>query len=210
MDSNTAFIISQVLVVIGYVFNCLSFYTKSRGRLIFIGSTMNVFIGLSLVFLNAWAGVVCQIIAIVRNIVFYFTQKQGTGKYKVLDYIWLVVFSAALIAGGLLTYDQWYSTMPIISGLFYTYGVWQKQPLYFKYYVFFSSVTMIIYYVFIWSPFAVVLESVAFVAIVVSIIKQLYEMNKNKKERTTEVTQKDFLEKDVQNEANKQNGTQQN
>lgn len=204
MDNNTAFILSQVLVVIGYVFNCLSFYTKSKGKLLFIGSTMNVFLAFSLVLLNAWAGVVCQAVAVVRNVVFYFTQKENSNKYSVMDYVWLVIFSVALIAGGLLTYDQWFSVLPIISGLFYTYGVWQKQPLNFKYYVFFSSVTMIVYYVFIWSPFAVVLECVAFIAIVVSIVKQLCGFRKSKAEnigqnltlKTAETESEDDAKKD--------------
>lgn len=202
MDSYAAFIISQILVVIGYGFNCLSFYTKSRGKLLFISSGMSVFIGLSLVCLNAWSGVVCQALAIVRNVVFYFTQKNDSATYKAMDFVWLAVFILAAIGGGILTYNQWFSVLPIISASIYTFAIWQKHAHHFKYYVFYSSVTMIIYYVFIWSPVAVVLECIAFVAIVISIIKQLCEIRKTKTEAVATTTKNDIVKNEEQDDKN--------
>ena len=178
------YFLSQVFVVLCYVFLGATYVTKNRNWILYFSITAIVFNGLSYTLLEAWAGLAVTIVALIRNIVFLIQEKfEGDKDYTVADWIVLGVLMLISIVFAYFTYDGWLSLFTTLASVIYTVSVWQHNITIYKVLGVVSSACSIIYFVFIWSIFGFVLESVLFVFTTASMVKHFISQHKKAKEK---------------------------
>ena len=153
------YIISQVLVVLAYMFLALTYFLKNRKTILFVSLVALICNGLSYTFLNAWAGLAVIFVALCRNVIFLLQNKyRKTSKITILDYIVLFFIVMLSIFLAVVTYNGFLSLFALFASIAYTVSVWQRNNEVYKLLGILSSVLSIVYYVYIFSIFAVISE----------------------------------------------------
>ncbi len=201
--TTTLYIVSQVFVVISYLLVAITYLVKNR-KLILIYCFASVLANaVAYFFLSAWSGLAMCGVAILRNIIFLLQNKYyKSEKINWLD--WLILAALVVISAvfAWITYQGPLSLLSVFATLTYTVSVWQKNHKVYRAMGVAVSVLWIVYFIFIWSIFSIILESVL---LVVEIISTIRAFGKPKSE-TTIKTQQSSDEKDIKPE-NDQNET---
>ena len=116
--------IIQVIGFIGMGFLVLSFQQNNRNKiLIFILIGQLIFL-VHFIMLGAWTAVAMNSVGAVRTLIFqYKEQKQWAAKSY-----WPILFIAGFIGFGTLSWQGWYSILPITAMSIETVGLWMKNP----------------------------------------------------------------------------------
>ena len=181
MELTLPYILSQVFIIINYLFLAISYYSKNRKTVLCLGFISLVSNALSYVFLNAYSGLAMCILALVRNIIFLLDEKKN-GKSDVItkkDVIILIILYAFAIASAFLTYEGFLSLLSIFATMLYTFSVWQKKTIIYKLMGIPVGILWIFYNIYIMSIFGIILESVLLIC---SISGFVIEFKKNKNE----------------------------
>ena len=172
------YILSQIFVCISYLFLGLSYFTKKRNIILCLSLVAIIANGISYFLLGAWAGVGVICVALIRNVLFLLQSKiKALDKYKIDDWIILILLLIIFGIVAVLTFDTIFSLFTIASSVLYTISVWQKNIMTYKILGIISSLCSLLYFIFIKSIFGFVLEFVMFIVAFSSII--LYVKQKN-------------------------------
>ena len=167
-------IMAQILGVLSLVLMFFSYQKKSKRDFLYLQIFMNVFFGLQYLVLNAFSALASNIVSIIKSTIFYKFEKQN----KDIHIGFLIVFEMVIISLGILTYNGWYSIIPICIAALYTYGTWQKK-LSNTYKIGIVAATFWIYYNFVVGAYASVIGSV--IELIASIIGVIRLKNGKKK-----------------------------
>lgn len=181
MELTLSYILSQIFIIINYLFLAISYYSKNRKTVLCLGFISLIANGLSYVFLNAYSGLAMCILALVRNIIFLLDEKKN-GKSDVItkkDVIILIILYAFAIGSAFLTYEGFLSLLSIFATMLYTFSVWQKKTIIYKLMGIPVGILWIFYNIYIMSIFGIILESVLLIC---SISGFIIEFKKNKNE----------------------------
>lgn len=174
----TTYILSQIAVVLAYVFLALTYTTKKRKSVLFYNFAHLIFGSISFLLLSAFMGLVMNFVAMVRNIIFLVQDKDKNSKYTYVDFIVLFSLIAIAIIFCFISYNGFLSLFSPLSTLLYTFAIWQRNIQTYKILGFFVSVFYLIYNISIGSLFGAICEGLLLIWIVVENI--LY-FTKNKK-----------------------------
>lgn len=180
MELTVTYIISQVCVVITYLFLALSYYAKSRKVVLLLSFLSLIANGVTYVLLNAYSGFAMCILAFVRNIIFMIDEKKNGQREKIHrnDIIILILLYIASILSAIFTFDGWLSLLSVIATMLYTYSVWQKKTKVYKFLGMPIGVLWILYNLYVKSVLGVILEAVLLVC---STTGYILEVKKDKK-----------------------------
>lgn len=180
MELTVTYIISQVCVVITYLFLALSYYAKSRKVVLLLSFLSLIANGVTYVLLNAYSGFAMCILAFVRNIIFMIDEKKNGQREKINrnDIIILILLYIASILSAIFTFDGWLSLLSVIATMLYTYSVWQKKTKVYKFLGMPIGVLWILYNLYVKSVLGVILEAVLLVC---STTGYILEVKKDKK-----------------------------
>lgn len=168
----TQYIISQVFAVAYYILILLTFYVKSRKKILILNLSALFMEAVSFFLLSAWVGLAMMGVALLRNIIFLIqNRKDSSEKIKVVDILILAVLLGVSITSTVLTYEGFLSLFAFFATMTYTVAVWQKNINVYKILGVVSSIFWIIYNIFIFSLFGIIMEVILFIAEVVSVIK---------------------------------------
>ena len=180
MELTISYILSQIFIIINYVFLALSYYAKNRKAVLIINFISLIANILSFVFLNAYSGIAMCLLALVRNIIFLFDEKKN-GKSDIItkkDIIILIVLYIIAGISAVFTYEGFFSLLSVFATMLYTYSVWQKKTIIYKLMGIPVGILWILYNIYIMSIFGIILESVLLIC---SISGYIIELKKNKK-----------------------------
>lgn len=182
MELTVTYIISQVCVVITYLFLALSYYAKSRKVVLILSFLSLIANGATYILLNAYSGFAMCVLAFVRNIVFMIDEKKNGQRDKINrnDIIFLILLYIASIISAIFTFDGFLSLLSIIATMLYTYSVWQKKTKVYKLLGMPIGVLWILYNLYVKSVLGVILESVLLIC---STTGYILEVRKNRKEK---------------------------
>lgn len=108
----------------GMLFLVASFQQNNRNRiLILILTGQLIFIG-HFILLGAWTAVAVNSVGAVRSLVFRFREERKWAASAA----WPWIFVAAFILFGGLSWQAWYSLLPVAAMSVETVGLWQKNP----------------------------------------------------------------------------------
>ena len=115
--SNITYILSQIFIIIGYIFLALSYQIKDRKNILIFNFVTLIAMGLSYVFLSAYSGLAMIFVQLIRNIIFLVDEKKNgkSEKHTKKDYIILAVLFIISIVFGVLTYDGTLSMLPVVA-----------------------------------------------------------------------------------------------
>ena len=88
----------------------------------------NALYGIQYVLLNAWAGVVCSSIGILRSIVYYYYERKNKKKPVFV----LLILLGFLIGFDILFYQDWFSLLPLVGTIAFTWTLWLSDTKYFR------------------------------------------------------------------------------
>lgn len=105
----------QILGFIGIAFNIIAVQFNSHGKIMLFKTIGEFMFILHYVFLNAWSGVVMDIIGVSRNIIFTLNVKKGKS-----NKFWIIFFATITIVLGLFTIVISWNSM--IKGAIWLFG----------------------------------------------------------------------------------------
>lgn len=156
------YIISQVFVIITYIFLGITYYAKDRNKILIFNFLSLITNGIAYIFLGAWTGIAMIIVAIIRNIVFIVDEKKNGKSEKIYkkDIVILFILYFISIAFAIFTYDGFLSLLSVFATMLYTLSVWQKRTKIYKLLGIPIEILWISYNIYIMSIFGIVLESI--------------------------------------------------
>ena len=173
--------LSQLFVCVSYLFLGLCYFTKRRKLILYLSLIAIIANGCSYMLLKAWTGVGVIAIALLRNGLFLLQSKiKVLDKYKIDDWIILIILLIVYGAIGVYTYDTIFSLFTIASSILYTVSIWQRNVTVYKVLGLISSACSLVYFAFIKSIFGLILEAVMFIVAIIAIALYVKEKKKNK------------------------------
>lgn len=172
MEISLAYILSQIFIIIMYVFLALTYYSKDRKTVLILNFVSLIANALSYVFLNAYTGLAMCIVALIRNIIFLVDEKKN-GKSEEIgkkDIIILIVLYVISIVSAIFTYEGFLSLLSVFATMIYTYSVWQKKTKIYKFLGIPVGVLWILYNIYIFSIFGIILESILLICSITGFI----------------------------------------
>lgn len=182
MELTLSYVLSQIFIIINYVLLGLSYYCKNRKTVLTISFMAVIANGLSYVFLNAYSGLAMCILALIRNIIFLIDEKKNGKSDKITkkDIIILIILYTIAIISAIFTYEGVLSLLSVVGTMLYTYSVWQKKTIVYKFMGIPVGISWIIYNIYIMSIFGIILETVLLFC---SISGYILELRKSKAEQ---------------------------
>lgn len=181
MELTLPYILSQVFIIINYALLAISYYCKDRKTVLVISFMAVIANGLSYVFLNAYSGLAMCILALIRNIIFLIDEKKNGKSDKIYkkDIIILVILYTIAIISAIFTYEGVLSLLSVVGTMLYTYSVWQKKTIIYKFMGIPVGISWIIYNIYIMSIFGIILESILLVSSTIGYILEVKEKRKS-------------------------------
>lgn len=185
MSFSFAYILSQILTVVEYGLLGLSYLAKSR-KLVVILDIASMATGIVVyLLLGADLGLAMSVVILLAN--FYYlwdeSSKRSTslksagtpsqelgGKYKIRDYVVLVVVLGAIAVLSFLTYDGPASLLSVAATALYEVSIWQKSTKVYKFLGIPVAFCWMTYNGFVQSIFGVICELVMFITSIVGYI----------------------------------------
>ena len=115
-------IAAQIVGLAGIVCSLLSFQQKERKHVMLFQMTSSALFCIQLFMVGAITGGCVDSISFVRTAVFSQNDKKWASSP-----IWLGVFIVAMIATGILTWQDGWSILPIIGSILSTIALWMKK-----------------------------------------------------------------------------------
>lgn len=177
MELSLEYILSQVFIVISYLFLVLTYQSKSRKNILIYSFVSLIANAISYVFLQAYTGLAMCFVAFFRNIIFMVDEKRNgkSDKIKKKDILILIVLYAISIISTVFTYDGFLSLLSVLATMLYTYSVWQKKTSVYKILGLPIGILWIAYNIYIMSIFGIILETI----LTISAIYGYYREKKN-------------------------------
>ena len=160
-----SYIISQIFVIIQYLFFVLTYHTKTKKQILIFNTIACASSALSFMFLSAYSGCVMSLLAVLRNYLFYMQDEK-----KDINNLIIVLVILAFLS--IITYDGILSLMPSIGTLLYTISVWQSNRKVYRMFGIPIEISWLIYHIYVLSIFGIILETILFIAVVIGIIKE--------------------------------------
>jgi len=126
--TSPSFIISQLLVVAGYVLVAGTYFAKKRENVLFLMLGANSLFTLAFVFLSAWAGMGMTLFAIARDLTNFashrFNKKEET---SLIDFMTISIFAGVIIVVASITVNSFLAILAPVATLLFTISIWQKN-----------------------------------------------------------------------------------
>ena len=126
MQTTGIYVLSQVLVIINYVLLIISYQLKNRKTILIVNFVSTISISIAYLLLSAYTGFAMAIVSIIRNIIFLANNKKRK-KITKKDVNILLSLCAISVLFTIFTYDGFFSLMPLVATILYTYSIWQKD-----------------------------------------------------------------------------------
>lgn len=115
--------LAQILGLTALIFMCLSYQKNNKKEFLSVQIIANIFYGLQYLLLSAFSALAMNIVSIARTSVFYNYEKSN----KKITLPILAIFEVLIIILGFITFESYYSIIPIFIACIYAYGTWQKN-----------------------------------------------------------------------------------
>lgn len=175
---NSIYILSQLFVIISYILLALTYLKNKRNEVLIISTCSLIASEISYFLLSAYTGVAMVAIAIIRNIVFYFDNKSD--KISKKDILILIILYIITFISAIYTYDGIMSLFSVLETVLYTFSIWQKNTNIYKYIGIPTSISCIIYHIYIKSIFGIILETIVLISEVIGIVIYNIKLQKSK------------------------------
>ena len=152
----------QILGFVYAIFLILSSFGKTTKQILFLQTISFLFKTLHYYLLGGISGFLTSLISMIRNIIFY---KIKTNK------LWTIFFIIIYIIIGIITLKSFYTLLPVLATITYTLIINYNNPKYLRYGMFITSLTWLIYNIYIISYSGIIIQIIMLISNVIAIIK---------------------------------------
>ncbi len=153
---------AQFLGLIYALFLLLSLFGKNTKQILFMQTISFLFKTIHYYLLGGLSGFVTSFISMIRNLIFYRIKE---------NYIISICFIFVYILIGIITFNTFFSLLPVIATIVYTIIINYNNPKYLRYGMFLTSITWLIYNIYINSYSGIFIQIVMIITNIVAIIK---------------------------------------
>lgn len=185
MEWSLTYILSQFFTIIMYLLLAWTYFLKNRKTILIVNFVAVIANALEYLFISAWSGFAMCVFALLRNVCFILDEKRDSKNKnsKRKDIITLICFYIILAFFAILTYDGFLSLLSVFGTSLYTYSVWQKKTLVYKFCGIPVGIMWLLYNIYVMSIFGIVLEGALLIASVSGYILELKKNNKSKAQK---------------------------
>lgn len=152
----------QILGFIYALFLILSNFGKNTKQILFLQTISFFFKTLHYYLLGGISGFLTSLISMIRNIIFYKIKESK---------IWVVFFIIIYIIIGIITLKSIYTLLPVFATIIYTLIINYNNPKYLRYGIFITSLTWLIYNIYIISYSGIIIQIIMLISNIIAIIK---------------------------------------
>ena len=171
LELTPKYLLSQFLVLIVYFLMSLTFFMKSRKKILWLNTSANLIFPFGLYLLGGNSGMWAILISNVRNIYSLVLVYQGKDKKTTKrDYFVLLLIVIALIVSAVLTYNgNIFSLFLTFATILFTYTIFQTNIAIYRWLNIVVSLLRLIYHIFVFSIVGIVFEIGLLIATVVGV-----------------------------------------
>lgn len=135
---NILFIIAQVIGVVSFVLNILTFSKDTTNKVLLFNGLGNFLGVVQYLLLGAYTGALCCTIAVIRNIIFSRFKKDIPIIYLIIYIVLVLVLNVPLV-------HHVVDIIPIFNITIFAVALWTKNILYIKYVGIFTCIDGVMY-----------------------------------------------------------------
>jgi len=163
------FWLAQIIAVLICIVSSVSYLSKRKDTYLAEQFLVNVLYCLQYIILGAISGAISNAVSLVKYIVFYFNAKRDRKNSK-----WQVVFFCLIsVILGCFALNEWYSIIPIITSVIFTFAIWQDNPIVLRVIVIICNILWIIFNIVVGAYVSAVYSAVELIFAFVTMIKLL-------------------------------------
>ena len=181
MDWTLTYMISQILIIVVYIFLCLTYFFKDRKKILFFNIIAHFIQIISFLLLNGLTGAAMNVVYIARDSVLALDEKNMKESNKITkrDVVILLVFIVMIIVLTIFTYNGFSSLLSVVATTISTFAIWQKNTKIYKILGIPVSIAWLGYYISLKSIFAIILESILLISTIIGYNMELIKSKKN-------------------------------
>ncbi len=169
------YIIGQAIGIIAIIVGIVTYQIKSRRGIMIANIATTVCFALHYMMIGAYVGMALNIVATVRNIVFY-----NSDMSKKKSMLYTVIFSVIVCVTGIFTWEAWYSALQIVSSVIRNYILSLSKPNSIRKGIMIVLPMTLIYNICVLSLGGIISDSCSLVSTGISLYR--YREKKNKKQ----------------------------
>ncbi len=167
-------------MLVNAVFYALSFFAKSKVVLLLLQIVSNIFFGLQYLVLKAYTGAIVIAVDTVRILAFFFVEKfKNTNLTRTVVGLFFII---ACIISAALTWDRWFSILPLLATTLAIVSLMTNNLLLIKIFGLISCPFQMIYMIFIKSYFNLIVEIFIIIMETIAVTIDIVKMKKQKRQ----------------------------
>ena len=179
MEITIKYIISQIFTVMGYTLVTSTYHIKKRKTVLVLNLLSKFAFAIAYVLLGAWSALAMIGAALIRNTIFMINENEKRNKINKIDILVLVIVYAISIISAFFTYEGFFSLLPVISTLIYTYAIFQKNVKTYKLLGIPTELCCEVYNFYIKSISAIFLELIPLTSSIIGYINEVKKEKQN-------------------------------
>ena len=165
------YILSQVFMIIMFICLGISYYSQNRKKVLGLNIFAQIFQGLSTLLLKGLTGTVMSLVMIINNIILYIKNEKNKKMTKSESVIIIIMF-VFIISLSIISYNGILSLLSVVATIIFLIGIWQENMKIYRIMGIISSFIWILYYIYLKSIFAIILNSILIIATIISYFKK--------------------------------------
>lgn len=166
----TIFYIAQALGIVAIILGFINYIVKTRGQVILVNSITTICFVLHYLCLGAWAGMVLNFLATIRNIVYYYAGKNGKIS-KALAIAFTIIMGTVGTTVSLLAKEGWYFILSVVALMINSFAMSFQNPNNIRKSILITSPMVLAYNCFVFSVGGAVYEAVAIISSVIGLLR---------------------------------------
>ena len=154
------YILSQIAAFIVLIITLISYHLKHKKKIFKIMCLSNIFNIIHYLCLGAYSGCITKTIALARNL--FIVKKENNKKLDKL--IYLILFIGVYIISGVLTYNNLYSLLPLISATIFMIVTWNGKELQIKRIAIYCYFLWLLYNILIFSIVGIIANTISLIS----------------------------------------------
>lgn len=175
MEISAIYITSQIFLIFNYMFLLLTYRAKTKKNILTFNSISTILEAIWLLLLWAFSWCSMIILALIRNILFWYNEKKSNVMLQNLSFLVLLF---AVMVFSIITYNWLYTLLPGISWIIYLYSIRQKNIKTYRILWIPVALCWILYNVYIYSIVWIIWDSCVLIYIMYNLFQTKYAQNK--------------------------------
>lgn len=168
------FYIAQFIAIIICIVACTSYLVKKKTKYLIMQIIVNILYGVQYILLGAFSAAISNGVSILKYIVFGINAKNEKKNPK-----WqLVLFCILSIVLSIVVVNEWYTWIPIITAVLFTYAVWQDSPIMLRIIVIICNILWVIFNILVKAYVSAIYSGTECIFALITLIKLIRNKNK--------------------------------